>query len=125
MTEVLLTLDPKNWELIKSGAKTIEIRKTTPQIVHMPFRVIVYLTGTGNVVGKFDCDTLISTIRPTLFIDGSCMSIDELFHYARGRKLCGWHVKPGSVVEYETPIPLEYATEIKHPPASWQYLHKE
>lgn len=125
MTEVLLSLHPKYWELIKSGEKTIEIRKTKPQIVHMPFRVIVYLTGNGGVVGKFDCDKLIETIRPATLADGSCLTAKELFSYARGRKLCGWHVKPGSVVEYESPLPLEYATGIKHAPQSWQYLHKE
>ncbi len=125
MTEILLTLDPKYWELIKSGQKTIEIRKRTPKIVHMPFRVIVYLTGSGNVVGKFDCSELVTTIRPQYLVEGSCMTEQEIIRYSRGRALCGWRIKAGSVVEYEIPLPLEFATDLKCPPGSWCYLHKE
>lgn len=125
MTEILLSLRPEWWEKIKSGEKTVEIRKSMPQIVHMPFRVVVYLSGSGCIVGKFDCHELIKTIRPAYLLDGSCLTEAELIRYARGRSLCGWGIKAGSVVEYETPIPLEYATGIKRPPQSWQYLHKE
>lgn len=125
MTEILLSLHPKYWELMKTGEKTIEIRTTKPTIVHMPFRVIVYLTGNGGVVGKFDCNELIETIRPAHLVNGSCLTESELIHYARGRRLCGWRIQPGSVVEYESPLPLEYATGVKRPPQSWMYLHKE
>lgn len=125
MTEIIISLHPKYWEKIKSGEKTLEIRKSKPRINHMPFRVIVYLTGGIGVVGKFDCDELISTIRPATLANGSCLSVNELYHYARGKALCGWHIKAGSVVEYEKPMPLEYATGLKRPPQSWGYLHNE
>lgn len=126
MTEILLTLNPKCWELIKAGTKTIEIRKTKPQNMFYPFRVIVYVTGGIGVVGKFDCDQIVQTIRPEKFAgDGkSCMTEAELHEYATGEPLCGWYVKEGSVVEYETPFPLERATGLKRPPQSWQYLYR-
>lgn len=123
--EILLSLHPKYWELIKSGQKTIEIRKTKPQGMFYPFRVIVYVTGGIGVVGKFDCDRITQTIRPEIFIPGCCLTEKELTEYAGGKPLCGWYVKAGSVVEYETPFPLERATGLKRPPQSWQYLNKE
>lgn len=125
MEEVLLSIHPEYWDLIKSGKKTLEIRKVKPQNIFYPFRVIVYVTGKVGVVGKFDCDEIRQTIRPAHLVDGSCLTVQELYSYARGRALCGWHVKEGSVVEYETPIPLEVATGLKTPPQSWCYLHRE
>ena len=122
--EILLSLHPQYWDLIKSGAKTWEIRKTKPQNISYPFRVIVYVTGGIGVVGKFDCDEIRQTIRPEYFADGSCLTEEELNAYAAGKPLCGWHVKEGSVVEYETSISLEIATGFNMPPQSWRYLNR-
>lgn len=125
MQEILLSLHPEYWDLIKSGKKTIEVRKTRPLLMHYPFRVIVYVTGGVGVVGKFDCNETISTIRPELLIEGSCMTAAQLLECANGKTLCGWRIKPGSVVEYETPFPLETATGFKQPPKSWCYLKRD
>lgn len=43
MNAVLLSIKPKYCELIASGAKTIEIRKTEPKL-RTPFKCYVYLT---------------------------------------------------------------------------------
>lgn len=125
MQEILLSIHSKYWDLIKSGKKTIEIRKTKPQKMFYPFRVHVYVTGGIGVVGKFDCDSITTTIRPSYLVQGSCLTEEELTKYASGNPLCGWHIKEGSVVEYECPIPLETATGLKRPPQSWQYLSRE
>lgn len=125
MKEVLLSLHPEYWDLIKSGKKTIEVRKTKPCNISYPFRVIVYVTGKIGVVGKFDCKETITTICPALLVDGSCLTEEELTEYAAGKSLCGWRIKENSVVEYETPIPLEIATGLKMPPQSWAYLEGE
>lgn len=124
MDEILLSLHPKYWDLIKAGIKTIEIRKTHPQFVNYPFRVIVYLTGGIGVVGKFDCEGIRKSSKPSSFMDGSCLNANELYAYAAGKPLCGWLIAENSVVEYETAIPLEMATGLKRPPQSWCYLHK-
>ena len=123
MKEVLLSIHPEYWDLIKSGKKTLEIRKMKPQNIFYPFRVIVYVTGGIGVVGKFDCDEIRQTIRPAHLVEGSCLTEKGLILYSRGMALCGWHVKEGSVVEYEKPIPLEEATGFKFPPQSWRYLN--
>lgn len=126
MQEVLLSLHSEYWDLIKSGEKTLEVRKKSPQQISFPFRVIVYVTSGIGVVGKFDCDRIIHSKEnmPAILANGSCLTESELLYYSRGRALCGWHVQEGSVCEYETPIPLEMATGFKRPPQSWCYMRK-
>ena len=126
MQEVLLSLHSEYWDLIKSGKKIYEVRKQIPKKVSFPFRVIVYVTGGVGVVGKFDCDRIIHSKEnmTEILANGSCLTEEELLCYSRGRGLCGWHVKEGSVCEYEMPIPIDIATGLKRPPQSWCYLRK-
>lgn len=81
MKAVLLSVSPKNCELIASGKKTIEVRKTKPKL-ETPFKCYIYCTfdhykagkkvyslymhrGTekrylanGKVIGEFVCDKI-------------------------------------------------------------------
>lgn len=45
MKAVLISVQPKWCELIASGKKTIEVRKTRPKI-NMPFKCYIYMTAT-------------------------------------------------------------------------------
>ena len=71
MREVLISIQPKWCELIASGKKTVEVRKTRPKI-DTPFKVYIYETkvydtlfgkgkpkklcvGGGKVIGEFVC----------------------------------------------------------------------
>lgn len=77
---VMLSMQPKRCELIASGKKTIEVRKTAPKL-QTPFKVYVYATkpktyshpariynsfimpksgecGSGRVIGEFVCDKI-------------------------------------------------------------------
>ena len=87
MNEIMLSIRPKWCELIASGQKTIEVRKTKPKC-DVPFKVYVYCTedfrtstkdrnhkfwigepindvsngrylGNGKVIGEFVCDKTI------------------------------------------------------------------
>ena len=87
MIEIMLSIRPKWCELIASGRKTIEVRKTKPKC-DVPFKVYVYCTedfrtstkfrnhkfwigepindvsdgrylGNGKVIGEFICDKMI------------------------------------------------------------------
>lgn len=74
MKSVLISIRPKWCDLIASGKKTIEVRKTCPKI-ETPFRCYIYetkarsdmptfvdedghvlYTGRGQVIGEFVCD---------------------------------------------------------------------
>lgn len=68
---IMLSIQPKWCELIVSGKKTVEVRKTRPQI-QTPFKVYIYKTfgkkkdsfsrniqkyfNCGKVIGEFVCD---------------------------------------------------------------------
>lgn len=67
MKSVLISIKPKWCELIASGKKTVEVRKTKPKI-DTPFKVYIYETkalykgsggclfnGRGKVIGEFVC----------------------------------------------------------------------
>ena len=67
MTDVLISIQPRWCELILSGKKTVEIRKTKPNI-KTPFRCYIYCTKdnkyflddgkrrlNGKVIGEFVC----------------------------------------------------------------------
>ena len=71
MKSILLSIKPKYVELIASGQKTIEVRKTAPQEV--PFKAYIYCTigngvkgdylvpsgiQCGKVIGEFLCDRI-------------------------------------------------------------------
>lgn len=77
MKSILLSIKPKYVELIASGQKTIEVRKTTPKEV--PFKAYIYCTKekkqddiiwagifgdrgkwNGRVIGEFICDKVYS-----------------------------------------------------------------
>lgn len=77
MNAVMISINPKWCDLIARGAKTIEVRKTRPNL-NTPFKCYIYCTkgkhdrficrggddmpfdvGNGNVIGEFVCDAVI------------------------------------------------------------------
>ena len=59
MKSVLISIQPKWCELIASGKKTVEVRKTKPKL-EMPFKVYIYCTKQGKQffhggIGEKEC----------------------------------------------------------------------
>ena len=52
MTSVLISIKPKWCELIASGKKTIEVRKTQPRL-NTPFKVYIYCTQGKPTLGRY------------------------------------------------------------------------
>lgn len=104
---VLISIRPKWCELIASGEKTIEVRKTRPKI-ETPFMCYIYCTkpsfeyedfialengrfifGGGKVIGEFVCDNIQWNGGSSLIVKedreeatrGSCVSREDLFKY--------------------------------------------
>ena len=92
MKSVLISIRPKWCDLIASGEKTIEVRKTRPKI-ETPFKCYIYCTGvksmnlrdyvvahqatggavddwSGKVIGEFVCDNVF-LLRPYTYDGGS------------------------------------------------------
>lgn len=106
---VLLSIQPKWCELIASGEKTVEIRKTKPKL-KTPFKCYIYCTkpkttnpheiieihsegkihkANGKVIGEFICDNIkwngnsAYVIREECIkaLEGSCLTKDEFYSY--------------------------------------------
>ena len=115
MKAVLISIQPKWCELIASGKKTIEVRKTRPKI-EMPFKCYIYETmaqfikfvkgartsygyGRGQVIGEFVCDFLdefaggigIGFKRFHSFAE-TCLTVKEMQEYLKGKNGYGWHI---------------------------------
>lgn len=119
MKSILLSIKPKYVELIASGQKTIEVRKTAPQEV--PFKAYIYETqgrtetpwidedghfiykGRGQVIGEFICDKVekleehieqggLYYILSDTFNEQAQLDNWELHDYGKGKTLYGWHI---------------------------------
>lgn len=151
MKAVLISIKPKWCELIASGKKTAEVRKTKPKLA-TPFKVYIYCTkdfkpnvkygfklwaGRGKVIGEFICD-VVRDARDC-FIGPSCLTTEEWLKYTNGYKRQVWCWRITDVKIYDEPKPLsEFRSyncsvywedgyplpthEIKRPPQSWCYV---
>lgn len=131
MKSIMLSIKPPYCELIASGKKTVEVRKTRPKI-ETPFKCYIYCTngksfyifderfecetkGNGKVIGEFLCDKIVWVIsHPTIFaghdlfheaaIKAACLTDNEAEKYAKGKDLYGWHIS--DLVIYDKPREL-------------------
>lgn len=115
MKSVLISIRPKWCELIASGKKTIEVRKTWPKLP-TPFTCYIYCTkergcaNGGKVIGEFVCDLI--GLHPGTDVPSSCVPIEELKKYANGKMLARWHISDVKI--YDKPRELsEFRVEDK------------
>lgn len=135
---VLISIQPKWCELIASGRKTIEMRKTKPKIP-TPFKCYIYQTKRTwiyniyskiadwqqKVIGEFVCDGITEYPYET-FNDGEhfmpygelekiCLDGWELYEYLGIKDGYGWHIsnlviydKPKELGEFYKPAICDY-----------------
>ena len=135
MKAVMISIQPKWVEKIASGEKTIEVRKTRPNI-ETPFKCYIYETqgrtetpwvdedghfiykGRGQVIGEFVCDEIIKDERgenADLFATQAGLSLEEQKYYGKNKSLYGWHIselkiydKPKPIMQFYKPCPIEW-----------------
>ena len=130
---VMLSIRPKWVEKIANGEKTIEVRKTRPNLP-TPFKAYIYCTlpkypledfiatdyprpqfyGGGKVIGEFTCDRIFpinvfdnGSIQNWLFehMERSCLAYKELAGYiGNGKTGHGWHIS--GLLIYDQPREL-------------------
>lgn len=112
---VLISINPKWCELIASGEKTVEVRKTKPKL-EPPFKCYIYCTqdkkinfcadngkqythiGNGKVIGEFMCEGVTSLKANNIVqayynnTQATCLTDTEIMEYAKGGKLYYWHI---------------------------------
>lgn len=97
---ILQSIKPQYCELIASGKKTIEVRKTKPKL-DVPFKVYIYCTkdgfygfqsksnpalktnASGKVIGEYVCDVIYEYSVHKLFDEDVLDYIVPQFHYAK------------------------------------------
>ena len=127
MKSVMISIKPRWCELIASGRKIIEVRKTRPKL-EAPFKCYIYCTKEffrkgdgyfqgkyyGKVIGEFVCDYILE-ITPDTYghheyfisdddLNASCLTTNDLWGYANGKTLYGWHIS--DLVIYDEPKEL-------------------
>lgn len=132
MQSVLLVVKPKWCELIASGKKTVEVRKTRPKC-DAPFKCFIYCTKEfyrkgdgyfqgkycGKVIGEFVCRNMTCMqadidsqgekhLYNTAFIENRmCLTDEELFNYIYdGKRNIGWAWGISDLVIYDEPKEL-------------------
>lgn len=114
---VLISIQPHWCELIASGEKTLEVRKTRPKL-ETPFKCYIYMTsgdasipdgrgmvhhhsGGRCVIGEFMCDGIECFDVPypafqkdldKRILHESCCTYYQLHRYAYHDALYGWHI---------------------------------
>lgn len=139
--DILISIKPIWCELIFSGEKTVEIRKTKPMRITDAVNVYIYETGNTGIVGRFrlryftyiqaweDEVTGEKHLANTVFLK-HCIDELELFDYLhKGRQKPGslepypggwaWHIE--DLVKFDKPKPLS-SFGLKRPPQSWCYV---
>jgi predicted transcriptional regulator len=115
MKSILISIKPQYCELIASGKKTVEVRKTKPKL-ETPFKCYIYCTIDGGVkgdmlvrsklicgkvIGEFVCDRIIGTCiwrlkgetgwcakrteEETNLPNNACLTMEEIEQYAGSR----------------------------------------
>lgn len=124
MTEILISIQPKWVAKILDLSKRWEMRKTIPK-AKGPFRVFIYQTEGGGVVGEFVCDSFTEVdpgeITKRILTDTQ-LTKQEALEYADGKTVYLWRIR--SLVDYPEPKPLS-AYGLDRPPQSWCYLKGE
>lgn len=120
---VLISIRPKWVEKIANGEKTIEVRKTRPNLP-TPFKAYIYCSqgndarrlrsSWGKIIGEFTCDRIFlinvfdnGSIQNWLFehMERSCLTYEELADYiGNGKTGHGWHISDLEI--YEQPREL-------------------
>ena len=129
MKAVLISIQPQWCEKIAARRKTMELRKSKPNIP-VPFKCYIYQTrykwvfkilramkldtladtlesGRGKVIGEFVCDHILrhcNMANADFAEQQSCVHRDKIFAYSGGKEVFGWHIS--NLVIYDKPKDL-------------------
>lgn len=142
MKSVLINIKPKYCELIASGNKTIEVRKTRPKL-ETPFKCYIYCTSvksmklqeyvnahqvtcgfiddwSENVIGEFICDYIYENM--SYDCEGSCVSVSEFQKYANGKPLYGWHISELKIYDKPKELSEFHKKDFEEAFSNWEDL---
>jgi len=107
----------------------MEVRKTKPEQISVPFKVYVYASKSGHVIGAFTCDKIeryyIAYEWNPVLKEKSCLSFMQLHRYAGEQGyVYGWHIR--DFENWDIPLSVREFIDskgnaFKRPPQSWAY----
>lgn len=118
-----MSIHGKYADLIFSGEKTVELRKTAPvSFGNGETTVFLYNTDTKSVTGKMT----ISNIRELTEItdnlaEYACLSVEEIQEYKGEGRLYGWFIEEAEI--FDESLRLK-DFDAKRAPQSWQYIRR-
>lgn len=133
MESVMISIKPKWCELIASGKKTVEVRKTRPKC-ETPFKCYIYETKIaynsvsrqndslrphlvpGKVIGEFVCDYIDKDFYGELtdyFEQCGCVTRSEQIEYAGNKTLYGWHISDLKIYDEPKELSEFYALDTR------------
>jgi len=146
---VLISIRPEWCDLILSGAKKLEIRRTRPKI-ETPFKCHIYCTkdkhggiasfqkpdggyifSNGHVIADFICDRIIDIGVPYPawsaemnqdILKAACMSYSEMHSYAGHDTVYGLHISDLHIFDHSKSLD-KYG--MIRPPQSWCYVYSD
>lgn len=126
---ILMSIKPRfTHEIFNTAKKDVELRRSSPvRFKGQPFRVYVYKSGSGYVIGHFTCDCIRSIgtyLEQELikeFCTLACVTPEEFKAY---NPTCAYWIYKRTL--YSKPIPYkEFALQHglgERPPQSWCYI---
>lgn len=131
MKSVMISIQPQWVEKIAARRKTMELRKSRPNIP-VPFKCYIYQTrhkwafkilramkldtladtlesGLAKVVGEFECDNILrycQMANADFAEQQSCVRRDKIFEYSGGKEVFGWHISDLQI--YDEPKDLDF-----------------
>lgn len=121
---VLMSIHPQYVDLINSGAKKIEFRKT--KFLRPINKVVIYsTTPVSKIVGYFDVDTIVSSTPALLWEEYNCVggiTEKDFFDYY-GSKIEAIGIKIKNAIQFNKKIDIS-ALNLT-PPQSYKYLSEE
>ena len=126
---IILSIKPKWAELIYSGKKTIEWRKSFPKRENIECVFLYETAPVKKVTGFFEWNDFEAIVFTADFnnifttaqnvVDAGCVPLEDLKKYIGDRiDLFGWKIK--NPQKYKEPLPLSFFN-FERPPQSWCY----
>lgn len=122
-----MSIKPVYAELIKSGQKTIELRRIAPNVSAGDVLVIYESTPVQRITAYCEISSLVKKAPETLWEevkDAACLSHDSFISYF-DNSVCGAGIVLGTIHILESPIRLKDVSPDLRAPQSYRYLSRE
>lgn len=128
---ILMSIKPRfTPEIFNSEEKEVELRKSRPsRYTGQPFRIYVYESGKGSVIGHFTCDHILAidnSLPPELIQELSTLACVTPQEFKEYNPKFAYYIYKRTL--YSEPVPykkfaLKHGTG-KRPPQSWCYIKR-